>query len=113
MLLPRYRIKSISQGQWKNYASLESSWETKQHFIEKTMPRKLMVRDLNWFYPGLDVLNRILIMLTAALFSLKNQREVQDFVRREAMLGSKIYIDLHISILSDLCHYFVLWSEQN
>ena len=69
------------------------------------MPWKLMVRDLNWFYPGLDVLNRILIMLTAALFSLKNQRE--------AMLGSKIYIYLHISILSDLCHYFVLWSEQN
>lgn len=67
-----------------------------------------MVRDLNCFYPGLDVLNRILIMLTAALFSLKNQREVQDFVRREAMLGSKIYIYLHISILRDLCHYFVL-----
>ena len=67
-----------------------------------------MVRDLNCFYPGLDVLNRILIMLTAALFSLKNQREVQDFVRREAMLGSKIYIYLHISILRDLCHCFVL-----
>ena len=79
----------------------------------QSRPWKLMVRDLLLIYPGLDVPNHILIMRTTALYSLKKLMRNLKFCSEAIMLGSKIYIYLHISIPGDLCHYFLLWTEHN
>ena len=65
-----------------------------------------------WFYPGLDELNNTLMMSTAALFSLKHQWEIWNFVKRQLSWEERLYLS-SLFYSRWFVSLFLFWSEQN